>query len=91
MSCEGDKMLRTHSQIIHKTEFPFNIYDAHGLSASQLDNPTIHRHDCLEINYVVSGKGCYLFDEQRYDLHPGDIYIINNQEYHMAYNTGEWF
>ena len=82
-------MIHRSDFIMKEGEFPFDIFDAYGAKRPIEDNPVIHRHDCLEINYIVSGKGYYLFDDHKYELQPGDIYVINNQEYHMAYNTGD--
>lgn len=44
----------------------------------------IHCHDCLEINYVKQGKGHYIIERQMYPVEPGDIFIINNAERHIA-------
>jgi len=82
-------MIHTKDQVIRESEFPFRIFDAYGKQDSPLETPIVHRHDCLEINYVVSGRGYYLFDDKKYELQAGDIYVINNREYHMAYNTGD--
>ncbi|MBE6791943.1 MAG: helix-turn-helix domain-containing protein [Ruminococcaceae bacterium] len=84
-------MIHKAENVIKSSEFPFAIYDAHGQSDALSDNPYVHKHDSLEVNYIVSGKGYYLYNNQKYELHPGDIYIINNHEYHMAYNEENLF
>ena len=48
----------------------------------------LHSHDLLEINYVKEGSGYYLIEEKEYEIHSGDIFIINNQERHMAVHDG---
>lgn len=44
----------------------------------------IHSHDCLELNYIVDGTGHYLIEDKTYPIEPGDIFVINNMEHHMA-------
>lgn len=58
--------------------FRFQLFE----TAAKQD--TIHCHDCLEINYVKQGKGHYIIEQQMYPIEPGDIFIINNAERHMA-------
>lgn len=61
--------------------FPFSIYrvaiPTTGLSV-------LHWHDCLELNYVVSGHGVYTISDIRYEIRPGQIFVINNNELHYA-------
>ena len=82
-------MLHTKDRIIPQTDFPFAIFNGTGLS-DQLppEEITLHNHDCLEINYVIHDGGYYLIGDERYELHEGDIIILNNQEYHYAFSTG---
>lgn len=42
----------------------------------------MHIHDCYEIYYSISGGKQFLIDNQFYDIHPGDIFIINQYESH---------
>ena len=44
----------------------------------------LHYHDCLEINLVEAGGGCYRIEEQSYPIEEGDIFVINNEEKHVA-------
>lgn len=44
----------------------------------------IHSHDCLELNYIIDGEGYYLIENKSYEIKPGDIFVINNMEHHMA-------
>ena len=46
----------------------------------------MHRHHSLEINYVLRGSGRYEIGDQRYPTEAGDLFIINDLEYHQAIN-----
>ncbi|MDD2534919.1 MAG: AraC family transcriptional regulator [Eubacteriales bacterium] len=64
--------------------FPFTIYHA---SIPDQGVRTMLWHDCLELNYVVSGGGHYVISDVRYEVKPGQIFVINNNELHCAYTT----
>lgn len=49
----------------------------------------MHSHNCLEINLILAGSGYYVIEEKRYDITAGDIFVINNQERHMAVHNGD--
>ena len=66
---------------LESAQFPFNIFDAYGSSG---DNVYLHNHDCLEINYAAEGTGTYYIGELQYPIQKGDLFIINNCEYHIA-------
>jgi AraC-like DNA-binding protein/mannose-6-phosphate isomerase-like protein (cupin superfamily) len=42
----------------------------------------MHIHDCYEIYYSISGGKQFLIDNRFYDIHPGDLFIINQFESH---------
>ncbi|PXV90096.1 AraC family transcriptional regulator [Lachnotalea glycerini] len=42
----------------------------------------MHIHDCYEIYYSVSGGKRFLIDNKYYEIHAGDIFIINQYESH---------
>lgn len=65
-----------------QSEFPLTFFEA------RQRQMYMHLHDCLEINMVCSGKGFYLIEENKYEINPGDIFIINNRERHMAVHDG---
>lgn len=72
--------------------FPFAIYDGKGFSNDAVRNGKIymHKHYCLEINFVLSDGGTYYIGENAYPIRKNDIFIINNYEYHYAVNeTGK--
>ena len=65
-------------------DFPFTIFDGKGFSSK--DKAYIHNHYCLEINYVLQGNGTYFIGDEKYPVRKGDVFIINNYEYHYAVN-----
>lgn len=44
----------------------------------------LHYHSSLEIGLCVSGRGIFYFGEKNYEVVPGDIFIVNNLELHIA-------
>lgn len=44
----------------------------------------LHCHDCLELNRIESGTGNYIIGGRVYEIGPGDIFVINNRERHLA-------
>jgi len=68
-------------------DFPFSIFKGEGVRGVMPMDVTLHNHHCLELNYAMRGKGVYLIGDSRYSIEAGDIFIINNMEYHMAINT----
>lgn len=71
----------TQSIELESAQFPFRIFEAYGMSE---ENAYLHNHDCLEINYVVDGTGTYLIGENEYPIQKGDLFLMNNCEYHIA-------
>ena len=69
-------------------KFPFSIYNGSGYTVQQYENGQswMHRHHSLEINYVLRGSGRYEIGTQTYPVQPGDLFIINDLEYHQAIN-----
>lgn len=49
----------------------------------------LHCHNCLELNLVESGAGKYIIGGKLYPICPGDMFIINNSERHLAIHEGE--
>lgn len=48
----------------------------------------MHAHEGLEIYYFISGKGSYLVEGSRYELHPGDIMLMRPAETHKLLISG---
>ncbi|RIX52186.1 AraC family transcriptional regulator [Paenibacillus nanensis] len=47
----------------------------------------MHWHDVLEINLIKSGTGYYIINGQTYEFEAGDIFLINSNDLHCAYET----
>lgn len=69
-------------------EFPFAVIWSSGFSADQYarGESWMHRHHSLEINYCLRGRGRYEIGDQVYPVEAGDLFIINDLEYHQAVN-----
>ncbi|MFC5403205.1 AraC family transcriptional regulator [Cohnella soli] len=48
------------------------------------DRQSPHIHSSLEIGLCLSGRGCFYFGSKSYTVCPGDIFIVNNEEGHIA-------
>ncbi|MBW7460057.1 AraC family ligand binding domain-containing protein, partial [Paenibacillus sepulcri] len=62
-----------------KDEFPFWITRTVQGSISE------HGHEFVELVYVVRGKGMHIFQGSPYEVHAGDVFIINPGETHAYY------
>lgn len=69
-------------------QFPFAVYHGIGFSPAEYENDIsyMHRHHSLEINYCLCGQGRYMIGDQVYPIEAGDLFIINDLEYHQAIN-----
>jgi len=76
----------THVKTDLETHFTFSIGDTIGVSA---DSRRLHWHDELEICHVKQGTGKYLINGNEYWFEPGDVFIINNDEIHLAYDDND--
>lgn len=65
-------------------KFPFEYFETSDKQAF------LHFHDCLELNIIKKGSGYYVINGKRYDMVPGDIFIINNKEPHMAVHDDDF-
>ena len=77
------------TEVLHLDgQFPFAVYHGTGFSPEELETGTayMHRHHSLEINCCLRGKGRYIIGDNVYDVSPGDLFIINDLEYHQAIN-----
>ncbi|CAH0119301.1 HTH-type transcriptional activator RhaR [Paenibacillus sp. CECT 9249] len=43
-----------------------------------------HTHDHLEIGYCLSGTGTFYFGNKSYSVRQGDVFVVNNLEWHAA-------
>lgn len=65
-------------------DFPFTIFHGKGFASEK--EAYSHNHFCLEINYVDADGGTYYIGAEKYPIKKGDVFIINNYEYHYAIN-----
>ncbi|MBU9727706.1 AraC family transcriptional regulator [Diplocloster modestus] len=66
--------------------FPFEMNNAKG---NMVLPPVLHRHDCLELNYVICGSGTNYIEDKKYEMKAGELYLINNLEHHIAVSGGD--
>ena len=63
-----------------------NCIDTHTFAFAHLYSDEkimdMHIHNCYEIYYSISGGKQFLIDNCLYDIHPGDIFLINQFESH---------
>ncbi|MDF2836756.1 MAG: AraC family transcriptional regulator [Paenibacillus sp.] len=45
---------------------------------------SLHFHSSLEIGVCLSGTGTFYFGEKTYDVAPGDVFVVNHLEHHIA-------
>lgn len=45
----------------------------------------VHKHEFIEIVYVLSGKAIHLLEDKRYDVEEGDIVVVNSGSRHAFY------
>ncbi|MBQ8612430.1 MAG: helix-turn-helix domain-containing protein [Oscillospiraceae bacterium] len=74
---------------LQKSDFPFDTAVTAGETVYPQQEEYVHNHDCLELIQVLHEGGYLLYDGSKYPLCRGDVWIINNRDYHMAFSTGE--
>ena len=55
---------------------------------SPTKNIPLHWHDTYEIGYIRTGRGIIVVRDKEYVYAPGQVYVVNNLEPHMAYTDG---
>lgn len=73
---------------IKKTQYGFT--HENGMAAITFDDNHLkwpnmyrpHSHHMLEVSLIASGTGIYKIGDKSYNIHAGDIYVINNTEVH---------
>ncbi len=58
--------------------YPFRLFE---ISEKQKE---LHCHNCLELNLVQGGRGKYIIGGKLYPIEPGDVFVINDSEHHLA-------
>lgn len=56
-------------------------------SLTTSNNNQLHRHEFVEIFYVVSGSATHVLNEQKAEISSGDVYIIKPSDYHCFKST----
>lgn len=74
-------------EALKKSDFPFDTALSGGAAFAPQQEERVHNHDCLEIVQIAAEGGYMIYNRQKHLLHRGDVWIINNQDYHMSYNT----
>lgn len=64
-------------------DYPVIIGETIGIDKESI---MLHCHRHIEICYVRHGTGNYLIDGKDYSFKAGDIFVINDNEIHLAYN-----
>ncbi len=64
-------------------DYPVIIGETIGIDKESV---MLHYHRRIEICYIRQGTGNYLIDGKDYSFKAGDIFIINDNEIHLAYN-----
>ncbi len=69
----------------------FSFGDTHHFRLFQIAERQLqlHCHNCLELNLVEKGRGKYIIGGKLYPIEPGDIFVINNSERHLAIHDEE--
>src|SRR5690242_8983560 len=44
----------------------------------------LHTHACMEIGCCLSGTGRFYFSNKTYEVRPGDLFVVNHLEHHIA-------
>ncbi|HEY6058059.1 MAG TPA: helix-turn-helix domain-containing protein [Candidatus Limnocylindrales bacterium] len=60
-------------------EFPLRLLEYETSDADQM-----HSHDYLEVALCLQGTGRFLFGRREYPIEPGDVFLIDNLEAHVA-------
>ena len=63
-------------------DYPIIIGETFGIDEESV---MLHYHRRIEICYIRQGTGNYLIDGRDYPFHAGDIFIISDNEIHLAY------
>ncbi|CAG7597870.1 HTH-type transcriptional activator RhaR [Paenibacillus solanacearum] len=69
----------TSSQFMKEAAFPFWI---RRYFHDHANTPSAHRHDFIELVYIVYGEAEHVFEGECYNIRAGDVFIINPDEVH---------
>ncbi|MEF2965585.1 AraC family transcriptional regulator [Paenibacillus sp. M1] len=69
-------------EIVLPSSFPLSVSSTKGVSPSF---QRLHWHRALEINWIIGGSGMYVIQGREYRFREGDLFIIDSQDLHRAY------
>lgn len=69
--------------LVEERSFPFECSDSYGVEKEYRE---LHWHQEMEICYIKHGTGKYLINGVDYDFSKGDIFIINNDDFHLCHD-----
>lgn len=58
-------------------------------SSDPKTNLNMHLHECCELFFALSEGTCFLIDDAVYDIHPGDLFFVNQFEAHKVSAVGK--
>jgi len=64
-------------------EFPLCVLEYETSGSEDL----MHSHDYLEVALCLEGEGVFRFGQRAYGIAPGDVFLIDNQEAHVAHSA----
>jgi AraC-like DNA-binding protein len=62
-------------------EFPLCVLEYETSGSDDL----MHSHDYLEVALCLEGTGAFQFGQRSYEIRPGDVFLIDNLEAHVAH------
>ncbi len=76
----------------------YKILNLHNLSTDNLlsqitpkQNTKPHKHDCIEVFYVISGKACHILNDIPADISTGDAFFVTPDDKHCFERQSEDF
>lgn len=69
--------------LVEERFFPFECGDSYEVES---EYRVLHWHQEMEICYIKQGTGNYLINGIEYSFEKGDIFLINNDDFHLCFN-----
>ncbi|MDQ6419322.1 AraC family transcriptional regulator [Paenibacillus sp. LHD-117] len=84
MSAKEQSYVIPKEKVIFAHNYPLIVVETIGVTSLY---QRMHWHDVLEINLIKSGSGYYIINGQTYEFEQGDVFLINSNDLHCAYET----
>ena len=86
-----DSEERKHYTVSKSKPLKFNtrVLYAGKLSRTKQWAENYHKHDFLEVVFVLSGSGCVKIEDETYDLKTGDVIVYPPNSMHREYTDGD--